>query len=85
MRGLQMVPGRAEMQEEGTQYRHRPCDQVGGGADAFHGAFVDGPYTSLARQTGSVYKRILRLAFPGPGHHRPERTTPPAPDLHAVV
>jgi linoleoyl-CoA desaturase len=46
------------------------------------------PYTSgtLARQTGSVYKRILRLALPGPGQHRrPEPATPPAPDLHAVV
>jgi NADPH-dependent stearoyl-CoA 9-desaturase len=42
------------------------------------------PYNSgsLARQTGSVHKRILRLALPGPGHDRP---APPAPDLHVVV
>jgi linoleoyl-CoA desaturase len=40
------------------------------------------PYNSgsLARQTGSVYKRILRLAFPGPEH-----ATPPAPKLRAVA
>jgi fatty acid desaturase len=44
------------------------------------------PYNSgtLARQTSSVYRRILRLAFPGPGHRRSESATPPAPDLHAV-
>jgi fatty acid desaturase len=39
------------------------------------------PHTSgsLARQTGSLYKRILRLAFPGP---RPARMAlvPEAPD-----
>jgi fatty acid desaturase len=45
------------------------------------------PYTSgtLARQRASVYNRILRLALPGPRHHQPERATPPAPDLHAIV
>jgi linoleoyl-CoA desaturase len=45
------------------------------------------PYTSgtLARQTASVYNRILRLALPGPRHHQPERATPPGPDLHAIV
>jgi fatty acid desaturase len=44
------------------------------------------PYTSgsLTRQTGSVYKRILRLAFPGPNHRRPKQATPPAPNLQAV-
>jgi fatty acid desaturase len=44
------------------------------------------PYTSgsLARQTGSVYRRILRLAFPGPRHPRPEQAEP-APGLRAVV
>jgi NADPH-dependent stearoyl-CoA 9-desaturase len=46
----------------------------------------DLPYTSgsLARQTGSVYKRILRLALPNPRRHRPEHPTPPAPNLHAA-
>jgi fatty acid desaturase len=45
------------------------------------------PYNSgtLARQTGSVYKRILRLALPGPGHRRTKSAAPPAPDLQAVV
>ncbi|MFL6052524.1 MAG: fatty acid desaturase family protein [Actinoallomurus sp.] len=45
------------------------------------------PYTSgsLARQTGSVYKRILRLAFPGPRSQHAEPAAPPAPDLQAVV
>jgi fatty acid desaturase len=45
------------------------------------------PYTSgsLARQTGSVYKRILRLAFPGPRHQHTEPATPPAPDLQAIA
>ncbi len=45
------------------------------------------PYTSgsLARQTGSVYKRILRLAFPGPTHRRSEQAAPSTPNLQAVV
>jgi linoleoyl-CoA desaturase len=45
------------------------------------------PYTSgtLAQQTASVYNPILRLALPGPRHHQPERATPPAPNLHAIV
>jgi NADPH-dependent stearoyl-CoA 9-desaturase len=45
------------------------------------------PYVSgsLARQTGSVYKRILRLALPGSGRPRREPAAPPAPALHAVV
>jgi NADPH-dependent stearoyl-CoA 9-desaturase len=45
------------------------------------------PYTSgsLAHQTGSVYKRILRLAFPGPRHQHTEPAEPPAPDLQAVI
>ncbi|GAA0349817.1 acyl-CoA desaturase [Actinoallomurus spadix] len=45
------------------------------------------PYTSgsLARQTGSVYKRILRLAFPGPRHHRTAPAEPPATDLRALA
>ena len=44
------------------------------------------PYNSgtLARQTGSVYKRILRLALPGPGQHRPKQTAPPAGKLQAA-
>ena len=38
-----MVPGSAAMQEEGTQYRQRPCgDQVGGRANALHGPPVHG-------------------------------------------
>jgi fatty acid desaturase len=38
------------------------------------------PYNSgsLARQTGSVYQRILRLALPGPGQERTGRATGPA-------
>jgi NADPH-dependent stearoyl-CoA 9-desaturase len=45
------------------------------------------PYTSgsLARQTGSVYKRILRLALPGPAQHQPQEVTRPGRDLRAVV
>jgi linoleoyl-CoA desaturase len=46
------------------------------------------PYTSgsLTRQTGSVWKRILRLALPGPGQRRPEEAAaPPARKLQAVV
>ncbi|MEV5704743.1 acyl-CoA desaturase [Actinoallomurus sp. NPDC052274] len=45
------------------------------------------PYTSgsLARQTGSVYKRILRLAFPGPRHHEAPPAEPPASDLRAIA
>ncbi|SEG24612.1 linoleoyl-CoA desaturase [Thermomonospora echinospora] len=45
------------------------------------------PYNSgsLARQAGSVWKRVLRLALPGPGRPRPEETAPPADELRAVV
>jgi fatty acid desaturase len=50
--------------------------------DRFELPYISG---SLARQTSSVYKRILRLALPGPGRPRPERAAPAAPELHAVV
>jgi hypothetical protein len=41
--GRQMVPGSAEMQEEGTQYRQRPWgDQIRGRPDALHGPAVNG-------------------------------------------
>jgi linoleoyl-CoA desaturase len=45
------------------------------------------PYTSgsLAHQTGSVWKRILRLALPGPGGRSPEQAAAPAGELRAVV
>jgi NADPH-dependent stearoyl-CoA 9-desaturase len=45
------------------------------------------PYTSgsLARQTGSVWKRILRLALPGPGQRPPGQAVRPAGDLQAAV
>jgi fatty acid desaturase len=45
------------------------------------------PYTSgsLARQTGSVWKRIVRLALPGPGQRRSVETAPPARQLQAAV
>jgi linoleoyl-CoA desaturase len=45
------------------------------------------PYNSgsLVRQTGSAWKRIIRLALPGPGRPRPEENTPPAGKLRAVV
>ncbi|GAA0975088.1 acyl-CoA desaturase [Acrocarpospora macrocephala] len=39
---------------------------------------------SLARQTGSVWKRVLRLALPGPGQ-RPPAVTSPARKLKAVA
>ncbi|MEO3781928.1 acyl-CoA desaturase [Actinocorallia sp. B10E7] len=44
------------------------------------------PYNSgsLARQTASVWKRITRLAFPGPALPRREETAPPAGKLQAV-
>jgi fatty acid desaturase len=45
------------------------------------------PYTSgsLARQTGSVWKRILRLALPGPGRRGPAEAPPSPGRLRAVV
>ncbi|GAA1003696.1 fatty acid desaturase [Acrocarpospora pleiomorpha] len=39
---------------------------------------------SLTRQAGSVWKRVLRLALPGP-RARPPAVTPPARRLHAVA
>ena len=43
MSGRQVVPGSAEMQGEGTQYRTASVgDEIGGRADAFHGALVHG-------------------------------------------
>ncbi|MEV4455083.1 acyl-CoA desaturase [Microbispora sp. NPDC049633] len=43
------------------------------------------PYTSgsLARQAGSVWKRVLRMALPGPG--RPWAAEPPARTLEAAA
>ncbi|MBB2744618.1 UNVERIFIED_ORG: linoleoyl-CoA desaturase [Microbispora rosea subsp. rosea] len=43
------------------------------------------PYTSgsLARQAGSVWKRVLRMALPGPG--RPSAAEPPAKTLKAAA
>jgi linoleoyl-CoA desaturase len=44
------------------------------------------PYTSgsLARQTGSVWKRVLRLALPGGGPPRSEDAVPSAGKLRAA-
>ncbi|MBX6766296.1 MAG: acyl-CoA desaturase [Actinomadura rubrobrunea] len=45
------------------------------------------PYNSgsLARQTASVWKRILRLSLPGPGRPRPKETAPPVEEVQAAV
>ncbi|GAA2086691.1 fatty acid desaturase family protein [Actinomadura alba] len=44
------------------------------------------PYSSgsLARQTGSVWKRVLRLALPGPARHAAEKAAPPVSGLQSI-